>query len=79
MANRQFNLIGQKFGKLTVLEETDPYTCVSSGTKERRYLCSCDCGNIKKIKQKSLRKGVKSCGCLRGRSKNEMFCNTLHK
>jgi len=46
------DLIGQKFGKLTVIKMT-------SRTKYRSYmwLCECDCGNIKEIDGKNLRSG----------------------
>lgn len=55
------NMLGRKFGKLTVDKKTD----------ERKHgrvvwLCSCDCGGTKKVTTKSLTTGVtKSCGCLR--------------
>lgn len=55
------NLIGRRFGKLTV-EEYDYYH------KEREYtywICKCDCGRIKSVPRVSLiSRGVKSCGCL---------------
>ena len=55
------NLIGQKFGKLTVLCKND---------KDRfgniLWDCTCDCGNEKIINGDSLRRGLtRSCGCLR--------------
>lgn len=54
------SLIGRRFGKLVVLEDTRKKT--SSG--EKQYLCQCDCGNKKIINSfalSSLR--VQSCGC----------------
>ena len=54
-------LAGQKFGRLTVLDD-DP------DIDENRchiYLCECECGNIKYIRKDSLKRGItKSCGCL---------------
>ena len=54
------NLIGQKFGNLTVLEDT--------GERKNRQVvwkCQCDCGNITQVVGGSLRSGhTKSCGCL---------------
>lgn len=53
------NLVGQKFGYLTVLEETD----------RREYgkviwKCQCDCGNIVYINTGRLKSGNDtSCGC----------------
>lgn len=62
----KINMIGKKFGKLTVLEECEE-------RKERRivYKCKCDCGNISYVIGKNLRNGTtKSCGCLRRESYN---------
>lgn len=54
------DLIGQKFGKLTVES--------SAGTnkwKHRLWECKCDCGNIVIVDTSRLRNGhTKSCGCL---------------
>ena len=56
------NLIGQRFGKLVVIEES----------KRRRHegracwVCQCDCGNTTIVETKHLRNGeTRSCGCLR--------------
>jgi hypothetical protein len=52
-------MIGQKFGRLTVISQ-EP-----SQNNRKRYLCNCECGNNKIISGKSLRTGnTKSCGCL---------------
>lgn len=55
------NLKGQRFGKLTVLEETN------KRTKKQLviYKCRCDCGNIVEVDTNHLTTGhTKSCGCL---------------
>lgn len=55
------NIIGKKFGRLTVIEDTGK-------RKDRRriYLCLCDCGNYKEVNSKYLLCGdTKSCGCLK--------------
>ena len=50
------SLVGQRFGRLTVME----YTGAS------RYRCLCDCGNEISVLTYSLNAGIcKSCGCLR--------------
>lgn len=62
----KIDMIGKKFGKLTVLEEADQ-------RKDRRivYKCKCDCGNVSYVIGKNLRNGTtKSCGCLRHESYN---------
>ena len=51
-------MIGQTFGKLTVLERAK-----NSSSQEKRYLCECKCGNRKIIRKSSLVYGrTKSCG-----------------
>lgn len=52
------SLIGQKFGRLTVLN--------FSHIKFRKtyYICQCDCGNINTVESGALKSGnTKSCGC----------------
>lgn len=57
---RAKNLIGQRFGRLTVIAQTK---CSKNGNA--RWLCKCDCGNTKDIASESLKRGhTKSCGCL---------------
>ena len=57
----QYDLIGQRFGKLTVVDKL--------GKNYRRammWLCRCDCGAMTKATTTTLRNGhVRSCGCLR--------------
>ena len=57
---KKINLIGQKFGKLLVIEETNKRIngCVV-------WKCKCDCGNVIETASKNLRTNQKrSCGCL---------------
>ena len=63
------NLVGQKFGKLTVLErvENNFYGHVC-------YKCKCDCGGEVVVDASNLRQGTtNSCGCIK--SKGEMIIN----
>ena len=55
-------IIGYKFGKLTVLNISK-----TRGNKGQiRYDCICDCGNIHTVSGESIRSGKsKSCGCLK--------------
>lgn len=56
----KINLIGQKFGRLTVISQAE-----SNNKKVRRWWCSCDCGNEISVITGSLTNGnTKSCGCL---------------
>ena len=57
---KKLNLLGQQFGRLTVI--------ASAENKGRRsqWLCQCQCGNKKICLTESLRAGTcQSCGCLR--------------
>lgn len=56
----KINLIGNRYGRLTVL-------CESGKDKYGKIMwkCQCDCGNVVDVLGNSLRQGVtKSCGCL---------------
>lgn len=60
MNGNTINLIGQKFGRLTVIDIGD------SQTHHPKWKCVCECGTTKEIAGQSLRSGVtKSCGCYR--------------
>ena len=55
------DLIGKRFGKLTVIEKSER-KCASGSM----YLCVCDCGNKVTIARCNLTSGhAKSCGCKR--------------
>lgn len=57
--NRVRNLMGQKFGRLTVIGIDD-----SKDTRKTFWICECECGNIISTRSDRLtRGGVKSCGC----------------
>jgi hypothetical protein len=57
---------GDRYGKLTVIQETTPYVS-PSGAKHRRLELRCDCGRVAYVTLTLLRRGdTKSCGCNRG-------------
>ena len=57
----KINLLNLKFGKLTVIEETDV-----SKNKVPVWKCQCECGNICYVTSDCLLRGyTKSCGCLK--------------
>lgn len=59
--NSSLNLIGKRFGKLIVLEQTN-----IRKNKNVVWKCQCDCGNITYVTTNSLTKGdTKSCGCIK--------------
>jgi hypothetical protein len=54
------NLIGQKFGRLTVLSRAGV-----TDSRRAKWLCRCECGNTATATTDVLRNGhTKSCGCL---------------
>lgn len=56
---KRIDLLGQRFGRLTVIEETDKRVNGSVLWK-----CRCDCGNETLVRSNHLRRGgVLSCGC----------------
>ena len=58
-SKQQYDLTGQKFGRLTVIERTD-----SDNHGNSMWLCECDCGNIKIVQGSNLTQGkTVSCGC----------------
>ena len=69
---KKLNLVGETYGRLTVIEEAEPHIR-PSGQKARRWICECECGNETIVRQAALRSGrTKSCGCLH-RSPKERF------
>lgn len=67
------NLIGQVFGRLTVVSRSVRRT--SSGISRVFWLCACSCGNRHAVQTEELKSGrVRSCGCLR---KDLLAGNTL--
>lgn len=58
---RREDLVGKKFGHLTVLGED-----AEKQGKHRYWLCQCDCGNVCSVPGTHLKTGhTKSCGCYR--------------
>ena len=59
LQQRTINLIGKRFGTLTVIAKDNTPSC------RTRWICKCDCGNIKSIEGIHLTQGkITSCGCL---------------
>ena len=58
------NLVGQRFGKLIVVERAENY--VTQTQRHRTWLCDCDCGNKLIVRASALKSGhTRSCGCFR--------------
>ena len=69
--SRREDLTNLRFGKLKVLNESEPIK--RNKKTEYCWLCLCDCGNFKVVTSKNLKRGnVKSCGCLLFESKTNL-------
>lgn len=68
--HKKVNAIGQRFGRLTVIEETTERKAGSIC-----WICKCDCGNITNpISYTALKRGhTKSCGCWSKEKHKEVF------
>lgn len=76
--NRSIEMIGRKFGKLTVIERAPDK--VSGDKKTIYWYCKCDCGNpnLTIASGNNLRSGnVTSCGCKVGRPANTWAYNSI--
>lgn len=68
------NLIGQKFGRLTVLGLSEK----QSGRKSY-WVCKCECGNKKLVRSDCLKRGqVQSCGCMKKEQNGINLDQTTH-
>lgn len=73
---RVFNdLTGKRFGKLYVVGVD------AGGGRKTKYICQCDCGNIKSIRSDALIGGMtRSCGCIkRDQDRINLTANHSHK
>ena len=60
MSFNRLNLVGQKFGRLTVIADA------GNRRKQSLWECLCDCGNLVKVMAGYLKSNhTKSCGCLK--------------
>lgn len=61
MRGKPLDLVGQRFGRLTVLERLG-----ANARKEVVWRCQCDCGSVVDVPTRNLRsRGTVSCGCNR--------------
>lgn len=65
----EFDLTGQRFGSLTVLERAENYIIPSTGEPQTQWLCQCDCGRRIVVGRSNLvTGGTQSCGCSKRKS-----------
>lgn len=69
------NLIGKRFGKLTVIGFGEK----REGSRKTYFDCICDCGNLKTVRTDQLKGGLtKSCGCLKKEQDTLNLNRTTH-
>ncbi len=73
VGNRPNNLVGQRFGRLTVISPiSQPKKSKTNANRKTRWWCECDCGTKKTVLQASLYSGKsKSCGCYKSETLTE--------
>ena len=70
------NLIGQKFGLLTVLDEVPKEQ--RRNEKKVEWMCQCECGNFTQVITEYLNSGhTKSCGCWRAKNASMLFTKNI--
>ena len=71
--DRVGSLVGQKFGKLTVICENG-FITHTSGKRSRIYYCECECGNIVHSAQHQylVYGDLTSCGCIRSKGEYQI-------
>lgn len=72
MSNRIIDMVGQKYGRLTVIRQ--------AGMKDGKALweCKCDCGRTKIALGTNIRSGItQSCGCLARETARKLIANIL--
>lgn len=73
------DMIGKKFGKLTVIKRSETYI-TPSRQKKVRWLCKCDCGKETIVSSQDLKKRhTKSCGCINKKSIGDGLIDLIGK
>lgn len=73
------DMIGRKFGYLTVIERAGTHITVG-GQKKVLWHCKCDCGNETDVTSQGLKSGhTKSCGCIPTKPKGSGLIDLVEK
>lgn len=62
------SLVGQQFGRLTVIRRVDDYVSPGGKKRDTQWLCRCSCTERKEVcvtRERLVRGTTKSCGCIR--------------
>lgn len=55
--------VGDKFERLTIIEDLGMRADFNGPHKRRWFLCKCDCGNTREIRSDDIGRRAKDCGC----------------
>jgi hypothetical protein len=66
---------GDRFNYYTIVKEIEPYINPASNQAIRKFLCKCECGNIKNITLSNLKTSI-SCGCKKNKFLKHNMVNT---
>lgn len=67
-SQKTVDILGEKFGKLTVIEKTN-----KRAGRDVIWKCKCDCGGIAEVRGVYLRNGhTQSCGCIRSKGEEKI-------
>ena len=70
---KKIDLIGHKYGRLTVINEAPRYT-MKSGDSKVMWNCICECGNTSVVAANNLRSGTTtSCGCFQKENQSKII------
>ena len=64
LGKQRKNYIGQRHGKLTIVEEAPDYI-YPNGKRVQMCVCKCDCGNTVTLRLFNALQNTQSCGCLK--------------
>jgi hypothetical protein len=71
--------IGDKYGKLTIIEEVEPHIW-PCGNTDRQFRCDCECGNQKIVNLMYMRRNqTTSCGCHRKKVSQNNFVRVISR
>lgn len=72
------SLVGQRFGRWTVIDSAPNRVSASGKTRSIMWLCRCDCGTEKAVGARALKTGMStSCGCLQKERVSEALTDDL--
>lgn len=76
------NLVGKRYGRLTVIKQAEDYITPSTQKHRAMWQCVCDCGNLVIASKYDLQRNSRptvSCGCFSRESASERMHDITHK